>query len=86
MLIPEILSNVFSSMTKGQLYTMTLVCKSWSGLSLNELWREMDTVLPLLKVLGPMIEDEDEDEEGMWVSQSEGSFWAAVDINLHALQ
>lgn len=53
-LIPEILSNVFSTLEASDLYSATLVCLSWSELCLNELWKDMDSVLPLLKVLEEM--------------------------------
>lgn len=52
--IPEILTNILSTMETGDLYSTAFVSLTWSELSLNELWKKMDSVLPLLKVLAPM--------------------------------
>lgn len=68
-LIPELLTNVLSSLEANRdLYSTSLVCSSWSDLSLDVLWRTMESVLPLLKALAPMAES----AELEWVSPYAG--------------
>lgn len=70
-LIPEILSMVFSSLrrnfslndSQGDLFTAALVCGSWSQVALDELWRELPHLHLLLAVLAPMAK-----VNGTWVS------------------
>lgn len=61
-LIPEILAASFASLTKPELYAAALVCVSWSQLALEELWKYLNSILPLLRVLSPM-----ERVNGNWV-------------------
>lgn len=49
--IPELLSTVFSLAEAPELATSARVCKKWSGLALDELWRDLESVLPLLDLL-----------------------------------
>ncbi|KAG8913134.1 hypothetical protein FRC01_004717 [Tulasnella sp. 417] len=48
---PELLSLVFSHIHSASLATSARVCKAWSDTALNELWRDLDSVFPLLELL-----------------------------------
>ena len=54
-LIPEILLEVFEYMLRHDLASLMLVCRSWSNLCSNVLWRALDSLVPLFKLLSPMV-------------------------------
>ncbi|KAG8925657.1 hypothetical protein FRC00_003786, partial [Tulasnella sp. 408] len=48
---PELLSLVFSFFQSADLATSARVCKWWSDTALNELWRDLYSVFPLLELV-----------------------------------
>lgn len=69
-LIPELLTNILSSLEAGRdLHATSQVCGLWSELSLDALWRSMWSVLPLLKVLGPMQESAEHEWVGLQAAE-----------------
>ncbi|KIO32396.1 hypothetical protein M407DRAFT_18707 [Tulasnella calospora MUT 4182] len=49
--VPELLANFFSFATQSTLGTCALVCKLWSEVALDELWKHLDSVFPLLELV-----------------------------------
>ncbi|KAG8944659.1 hypothetical protein FRC04_001623 [Tulasnella sp. 424] len=49
--VPELLANVLSFATQSTLASCALACKSWSDVALDVLWRNLDSVFPLLEML-----------------------------------
>lgn len=49
--VPELLANVLSFATQSTLASCALACKSWSDVALDILWRNLDSVFPLLEML-----------------------------------
>ncbi|KAG8900850.1 hypothetical protein FRC00_010818 [Tulasnella sp. 408] len=49
--IPELLSLVFSFSGKPELASSARVCKSWKDTALDELWRDLDSIFPLLELV-----------------------------------
>lgn len=43
---------VFSFSEAPELARSAVVCKNWSDIALDELWRDLESVLPLLNLLG----------------------------------
>lgn len=39
----------------GDLLAASLVCKTWSPIALDHLWNTLDSVIPLFRLLGPMV-------------------------------
>ena len=52
--IPELLSLIFRCMDKSNNAACAIVCKAWLNPALNELWRCLDDLLVLLRLLSPM--------------------------------
>jgi hypothetical protein len=52
--VPELLSFVISFLDKHDILQCALVCKSWSTVALDVLWRTMNSATDLLGLLGPM--------------------------------
>lgn len=48
---PELLSLVFSYAGSASLATSARVCKGWSDTALNQLWRDLDSVYPILELV-----------------------------------
>ncbi|KAG8945171.1 hypothetical protein FRC04_001150 [Tulasnella sp. 424] len=61
--ISEMLSLIFSELPPGTQVACACVCKKWSELALDELWRDLQGVQPLLRLV---IEDEQFYDEGSW--------------------
>ncbi|KIO32387.1 hypothetical protein M407DRAFT_18698 [Tulasnella calospora MUT 4182] len=49
--IPELLYIIFSFSDAPELARSARVCKNWSDRALDELWRDLDSVFPLLELL-----------------------------------
>ncbi|KAG8945172.1 hypothetical protein FRC04_001151 [Tulasnella sp. 424] len=49
--IPEILSLIFSELPHGTQAACACVCKTWSELALDELWRNLEDHEPLLRLV-----------------------------------
>ncbi|KAG8900847.1 hypothetical protein FRC00_010815 [Tulasnella sp. 408] len=49
--IPELLSMVFSHSAKPELAISARVCKTWSDPALDELWKNLKNVFPLLQLV-----------------------------------
>ena len=52
--IPEILELVFSFLDREDNFQNLVVCKNWSELALNNLWRHVDDPIRLFSILSPM--------------------------------
>ncbi|KAG9006647.1 hypothetical protein FRB90_009796 [Tulasnella sp. 427] len=53
--VPEIVNMVMSFLeSDGDLFNSSLVCKTWSPVALNNLWRSLTSVVPLFMLLGEM--------------------------------
>lgn len=48
---PEILSLIFAKAPRQTQAACALVCKKWSEISLNELWRDLEDIIPLLRLV-----------------------------------
>lgn len=69
-LIPEILDCVFRLLRAPEQARVALVCRSWSELALDNLWRyRLTSAIPLLKILVPLRLDE---ERHSWVREQKG--------------
>lgn len=69
--IPEILQLILSSgISTVTARNVALTCRMWKELALDRLWRDLDSVFPLLWVLVPLKVDQvfPEDEKTIWVS------------------
>ncbi|KAG8931665.1 hypothetical protein FRC01_001000 [Tulasnella sp. 417] len=54
--VREILDVIMSFLDDdGDLLAASLVCKTWSPVALDHLWNTLDSVIPLFKLLGPMV-------------------------------
>ncbi|TFK87886.1 hypothetical protein K466DRAFT_645714 [Polyporus arcularius HHB13444] len=51
--IPELLEMIFSFLEKGDLSRNALVCKAWSEVALDILWRDVDDLPRMLHLLAP---------------------------------
>ncbi|KAG8913133.1 hypothetical protein FRC01_004716 [Tulasnella sp. 417] len=51
LVVPELLATVFSFATRPTLGTCVQVCKLWSEVALDELWKHLDSVFPLLELV-----------------------------------
>ncbi|KAG8915897.1 hypothetical protein FRC00_008438 [Tulasnella sp. 408] len=51
--IPEVLSLIFSNGSPETQAACARVCKKWSEVALDELWRELEDIYPLLRLLIP---------------------------------
>ncbi|KIO32348.1 hypothetical protein M407DRAFT_4540 [Tulasnella calospora MUT 4182] len=50
---PELLLTIFSFADKGTLLASARVCQTWSPQALDYLWRDLDSVVPLLQLICP---------------------------------
>ena len=84
--LPEILGEIFAynySFTTAQ---CARVSKSWSEVALDQLWRSLNTPLPLFKLLAPMwLEDFSDDLEALSDDTISVSNFPAVDHPIHEL-
>lgn len=56
--ISEILEHVLGLADHGTRASAALVCKYWSQIALDSLWEELDSFMPLLRLLlGPLTTD-----------------------------
>lgn len=55
-LSPEILNRIFNYAALSECVNAAQVCRHWSATALDRVWRQLDSVVPLLKLLGPMTE------------------------------
>ncbi|TFK58469.1 hypothetical protein BDN72DRAFT_966336, partial [Pluteus cervinus] len=53
--IPELLNIIFSYLTDNEHITNALVCKKWSDVALDALWREVQNIQRLVRLLSPII-------------------------------
>lgn len=68
MMIPEIMGSVFELLWEdAELYSSVFVCKFWSELALDKLWKRLQSIIPLLMVLAPM---ELSHEDNTWVCRA----------------
>lgn len=52
--IPEVLLEIFAASDNPTRAVSARVCRSWSNLALDVLWRDMSSPIPLLQVLSPL--------------------------------
>ncbi|KAI0272481.1 hypothetical protein BC834DRAFT_856952 [Gloeopeniophorella convolvens] len=52
--IPELLQLIFSFGTQGSNVTNALVCRGWRDAALDQVWREVDDLFVLLRLLAPL--------------------------------
>ncbi|KAG8944635.1 hypothetical protein FRC04_001675 [Tulasnella sp. 424] len=60
----DILACVLAFVEKSQLPSSARVCKAWNELALNELWKDLPSLFPLLDLLGTLVY-----ENGAWTFQ-----------------
>lgn len=65
--IPEVLDVVLGYSSNGTLAVCTRVCSSWSSPSLDRLWRDMESIVPILELISPLRLVEKEDGSQQWV-------------------
>ncbi|KAH9967273.1 hypothetical protein BC827DRAFT_1264120 [Russula dissimulans] len=53
--IPELLQRIFDFGTRASNASNALVCRSWSGPALDHVWREVDSLYYLLRLLVPLL-------------------------------
>lgn len=63
--IPEIVTYVLCFLERNDLWRAALVCHAWSILILPFLWRDLNSLFHLLKILSPL-----EKVDKVWVSHS----------------
>ncbi|KAG8923528.1 hypothetical protein FRC01_012661 [Tulasnella sp. 417] len=69
--IPEIVHMIFSEASRGSLRNAALTCTQWKEPALDQLWRVLDSVFPLLWILIPLKLESEHD-------QSEKTVWTAL--------
>jgi hypothetical protein len=52
--IPELLELIFLHLDRASNASNACVCKAWSQIALDTLWREVDDMPRLLSILSPM--------------------------------
>ena len=62
--IPELLQMIFCTLDLPSNAVNARVCKQWSDIALDILWREIDELYILFKILAPLIKS----VEGAYVS------------------
>ncbi|KAG8968652.1 hypothetical protein FRC05_001458 [Tulasnella sp. 425] len=77
--IPELLVNILSFASNSTLASCAVVCKPWSRVALDELWRNLDSVFPLLELVVDMEMLRDLDSPTPTVSQRLSSKLSRVD-------
>lgn len=50
--IPEILAEVFEGLPPSSKAAAACVCRQWSEIVLDKLWRDLDSVIPLFNLVG----------------------------------
>ncbi|KAH8109617.1 hypothetical protein DFH11DRAFT_1730892 [Phellopilus nigrolimitatus] len=55
--VEELLDVIFDFATRDTKARCARVCKSWSNVALDSLWKSMDSVRPALSLLSPMVEE-----------------------------
>lgn len=53
--ISEILISIFANCSQSTNAALTRVCRAWSDLALDRLWSSLPSLLPLLRVLLPLV-------------------------------
>ncbi|KIO31003.1 hypothetical protein M407DRAFT_19885 [Tulasnella calospora MUT 4182] len=53
--IPEILVNIFSKCNRSTNAASSLVCRRWSDVGVDQLWSSLPSLLPLLRILLPLV-------------------------------
>lgn len=56
--IPEIIELILSYLDTGEKLHVIPVCKKWADIALNQVWRRVDDIIPLLRGLAPMVRNE----------------------------
>ncbi|KAG8920924.1 hypothetical protein FRC01_000526, partial [Tulasnella sp. 417] len=51
MTVPELVDGVLSFATRPTLVSCALVCKRWSQVALDRLWKQLDSIFPLLELV-----------------------------------
>ncbi|KAG9037039.1 hypothetical protein FS837_001507 [Tulasnella sp. UAMH 9824] len=69
--IPEILIGVLSLCKNADLGRAALTCRRWSPVALDYLWKELDSIVPLLVLVQPLRLACDTEEKKIW--EFEGS-------------
>ncbi|KAG8872686.1 hypothetical protein FRB98_009474 [Tulasnella sp. 332] len=54
--VPEILFIIFKGLARCDQATAARVCRQWSDVVLDQLWSSLDSLRPVLQLLGPVIE------------------------------
>lgn len=49
--VPELLASILSFATSSTLASCAVMCKPWSQVALDKLWKHMDSVFPLLELV-----------------------------------
>ncbi|KIO23774.1 hypothetical protein M407DRAFT_26773 [Tulasnella calospora MUT 4182] len=62
--IPEVLLEIFVASTDSTRAAAARVCRSWSSLALDVLWRDMESPIPLLQVLSPLQPKQTPEQDG----------------------
>ncbi|KAG9034308.1 hypothetical protein FS837_002239 [Tulasnella sp. UAMH 9824] len=66
--IPEILISILSMCRKADLGRAALVSHKWSLVALEQLWKELDSIIPLLLLVQPLRLASDTGDETTWAS------------------
>ncbi|KAK7682132.1 hypothetical protein QCA50_014718 [Cerrena zonata] len=56
--IPEIIELILSYLDTGEKLHVIPVCKKWADIALNQVWKRVDDIIPLLRGLAPMVRNE----------------------------
>ncbi|KAG8911945.1 hypothetical protein FRC01_005385 [Tulasnella sp. 417] len=62
--IPEVLLEIFVASTDSTRAAAARVCRTWSTLALDVLWRDMESPIPLLQVLSPLQPKQTPEQDG----------------------
>ncbi|KAG8910825.1 hypothetical protein FRC01_006107, partial [Tulasnella sp. 417] len=63
---PELLLAVFSYAEQRELAAAARVCQKWSTLALDALWKDLDSVVPLVELVIPLIHAGDKQAKWSW--------------------
>jgi len=72
--IPELLDTIFSNLGHSSNLNNSLVCRSWSEIALDALWRYVGDLQRLFNILAPLREREEAEEPRRLVCQLVISF------------
>ncbi|KIO24572.1 hypothetical protein M407DRAFT_26085 [Tulasnella calospora MUT 4182] len=72
--IPELIEEILSHLVGPNILSAVRVCKTWSDPALNQLWRNLSSLVPLLSLIGPIQCQNGEDMD--FIHDIHGADWS----------